>query len=373
MYYYAGEADSSTRYLLNAEKEIDDLYTESVSLKVVSFILNDNVLPYAGEDFEKVMVNAFLALNFARKGMDDDALVEARKVDLKLREYSRQYEGKNKYREDAFIRLITGVLYENGGEVNNAFIAYQKSFETYEVYASNYGTQAPDFLLDDLVRTATNLSFRDETEKYQGLGGRLPENDKQWGGVLVVMCSGKGPIKVQEKKAVTIPDTSGVLHTFQIALPKFEPRYTPGRRYSVSATSDRDSVDATTVPAEDITAIAKAVLEDRLGLIYLKSGGRALLKFLATEKAKKDISKGSDNKARNVLTSLAVDLVVGATEQADTRTWRTLPAEIQLARLHLPAGRYRFLVSSSDGEYVQQSSVEVKPGRTSFVLMDDVR
>jgi len=38
-----------------------------------------------------------------------------------------KYEGKNKYREDAFIRYVTGVLYESRGGINDAFIAYRKS------------------------------------------------------------------------------------------------------------------------------------------------------------------------------------------------------------------------------------------------------
>lgn len=162
LYHYAGESDSSINYLLAAEKEIEDLYTKSISQQVMSFVVNDNILSYEGEDFEKALINVFLALNYAEKGMTDDALVEARKVDLKLREYARQYDEKNKYQEDAFIRYIAGALYETGGEINDAFISYKKSYEAYQTYSKEYGTSAPSFLLDDLVRTATLMSFDDE-------------------------------------------------------------------------------------------------------------------------------------------------------------------------------------------------------------------
>jgi hypothetical protein len=294
---------------------------------------------------------------------------------LKLKEYSRQYEGKNKYQEDAFIRYIAGVLYENEGEINDAFISYRQSYEAYETYTKEYGTKAPPFLLDDLVRTANLLSFSEEAETYRNLGGQLPSaKSRQNGSVLVVTYSGKGPIKIQERPTVTIPDSSGTLHTFQIALPKFEPRYLPGRTYSVAVISQDNTQSARTEVAENINAIAEKALEDRLGLIYLKSGGRALAKFLAAEKAKKDIKEGSDSKVKNFFASLAIDLVVGATEQADTRTWRTLPAEIQLARLSLPAGRHMLSVDSSDGGYtLKRVEVDVKRGKTSFVLVDDLR
>lgn len=374
LYHYAGETDSSNKYLFAAENEIDDLFTESVSLNVLSFVLNDNVLPYDGEDFERVFVNVFLALNYAAKGMDEDALVEARKVDLKLREYSRQYEGKNRYQEDAFIRFLAGVLYENEGEINDAFISYRKSYETYKTYAIEYGTKAPGFLLDDLVRTAAQLSFHDEVEKYSSLGGRMPDdNYRRMGSVLVATYSGKGPIKIEDRKTVSIPDSSGTLHTFQIALPKFVPRHRSDRWYTVSATSARDTLTAETEIAENITAIAEKALEDRLTLIYLKSGGRAVLKFLAAEKGKKEIKEGSNSKTKNFLASLAIDIALGATEQADTRTWRTLPAEIQLARLFLPAGQYLLSISASDGGYDRKVTVDVKSGKTAIVLIDDLR
>jgi hypothetical protein len=375
LYHYAGESDSSTHYFFVAEKEIEDLYTKSVSLTALSFLLNDNVLPYEGEDFEKVLINVFLALNYAEQGLADDALVEARKVDLKLREYTRQYEGKNTYQEDAFIRYIAGVLYESGGEVNDAFISYRKAYDSYQTYAIAYGTPVPPFLLDDLVRTATLLSLTEEKNMYLELGGRKYEgNDRDRGSVVVVAYAGKGPIKEEQRPTVSIPDSSGTLHTFQIALPRFRPRHRGGRSYDVTVASSGDTATIRTIVAEDITAIAGKALDDRLGLIYLKSGGRAVLKFLAAEKAKSEMKKDSHSKVQNVLGSIAIDLFVGATEQADIRTWRTLPGEIQLARVHLPPGRHTVSVRSSDGGYtLREEMVVVHAGKTTFVIVDDLR
>ena len=375
LYHYAGEYDSSISNFFAAENQIEDLYTKSISLQVLSFAVNDNILPYEGEDFEKVLVNIFLALNYANKGMMDDALVEARKVDLKLREYSRKYEEKNTYQEDAFIRYITGVLYESAGEINDAFISYRKAYETYGIYSKEYGTKAPDFLLDDLVRTATQLSFTEEANQYQSLGGKVYDKSaKTDGRILVIVYAGKGPIKKEERPTVSIPDTSGTLHTFQVALPKFLPRYNRFQTYKVLAVSNDDSLYTTTVTAENITAIAEKSLNDRLVLTYLKSGGRALLKFLAAEKMKSEIKKSGKDKAKNFLGSLAVDLVIGATEQADLRTWRTLPSEIQLAQYFLPSGTYKVKVSDSNGlQTIKEETVNVKSGRTSFLIINDIR
>ncbi len=377
LFHYAGIPDSSSAYLFAAEKEIADLYTKSISLAAASMLLNDNVLPYEGEDVEKVLVNVFLALNYVQKGEPDEALVEARKVDEKLREYARRYEGKNRYREDAFIRYLTGVLYESRGEINDAFIAYRNAFDTYRDYAKEYGTPAPSFLLDDLVRTARLMSFDDEAASYVLQGGKeFSPGGAARGSVVVLAYSGRGPVKQEFRPSVSIPDDKGVVHTFQVALPKFVPRNQPGRKYNVDLVLGEagDPVRATTEVGEDVTAIAARTLEDRLSLIYLKSGGRALLKFLAAEKGKAELSKKNDDKLVNFLGSLAIDLTVAATEQADVRSWRTLPAEFQIARLDVLPGDYTARVSSTDGKYVLPGeSLHVRAGQSTFLIVDDVR
>lgn len=378
LYHYAGMSDSSSFYLLAAEREIDDLYTKSVSLAAMSVLLNDNVLPYDGEDFERVLVNVFLSLNFAQQGLPDEAIVEARKVDLKLRELARLYEGKNRYQEDAFARYLAGALYESGAEINDAFISYRKAYEAYETYARTYGTKAPSFLLNDLVRTAKRLSFADEVEKYRQLGGIDSANaGGGQGSVVVVAYAGRAPIKTEIRPSVSIPDSAGIIHTFQIALPAFTPRMSIRRAYDVAVRNPGDSVataSTRTAVAEDITAIASQCLEDRLALLYLKSGGRALLKFLAAEAAKSKLKEKSENGLVNFLGSLAIDLAVGATEQADVRSWRTLPAQIQLARLELAAGSYELTVSATDNAFrIPSERVDVRPGKVTFLIVDDIR
>lgn len=374
LYHYAGEYDSSINYLFAAEREIEDLYTKSISQQALSFVLSDNILPYEGEDFEKVLINVFLALNYAKKRMTDDALVEARKVDLKLREYARQYDDKNTYKEDAFIRYIAGALYESGGEINDAFISYRKAHEAYTQYVMAYGTRAPDFLLDDLVRTATMLSFTNEAAQYASLGG-MPFDGmlKKQGSILVIVYSGRAPIKVEERPTVSVADSSGTLHTFQIALPKFVPRHRDARSYNITVISEDDSLSAVADLMEDVTAIAEKTLDDRLTLLYLKSGGRAVLKFLAAEKIKSEMNKDDGSAVKNFLGSLAIDIVVGATEQADVRCWRTLPAEIHLARLNVPPGIFTVNTTQEGAGWMQTDTVNVRPGEVSFVIVNDVR
>ena len=81
---------------------------------------------------------------------------------------------------------------------------------------------------------------------------------------------------------------------------------------------------------EDIEAIAQRTFEEHQGGILLKTIARALLKYIAFKSAEK---KGK-------VAGFLVNLVNVATEKADTRSWLTLPNNIQMARLSLPAGVY---------------------------------
>jgi len=131
--HFAGRYDESNQSLLKAEEILDELYTRSISKQAASFVINDNTIPYRGEDFEDAMVNLFLALNYAGLGLMEDALVEARQVDNELNIINSRYEdeSKNVYSEDAFIRFLMGVLYEANDEINDAFISYRKAEEIY--------------------------------------------------------------------------------------------------------------------------------------------------------------------------------------------------------------------------------------------------
>ncbi len=372
--HYAGDYELSNTHFLESEREMDDLYTQSVSKGVGSMVLNDNLLPYEGEDFEKVYVNLFLALNYARLGKLGDALVEARKVDLKLKEYSRQYEGKNSYKQDAFVRYIMGVLYEADGEVNDAFISYRDAYQGYKAYDTLFATKCPSYLKADLVRTAGRLGFQNELTEYEKeFGIKYTPSPPNLGTLLVVIYSGRGPVKEEVKLRVSIMDNEGTVHTFVAAVPKFHSRQNWVSTYNVSANGNGVSDATESELGEDVNAIAGKSLDERISLIYLKTAGRALLKFLAAEQAKKEVKKQNDSPLANFLTSVVVDAAYDASEKADVRTWRTLPHDIQIALLRLPAGDFTVGVNSQNGEPVMSKTVAITPGTLSVETVTDIR
>src|SRR5438445_12309675 len=150
--YVAGRYTHSVQSLSAGEALTEDLYTRRIHAEVEAFLTSDNALPYEGEDFEKVLLNVFMALNYVHLGQWDDALVEARKVDHKLTVLADRNQKRMTYTKDALARYLSGILYEATGDLSNAFVAYRLALEAFEDYRKNYSTAVPDPVLQDLMR-----------------------------------------------------------------------------------------------------------------------------------------------------------------------------------------------------------------------------
>ena len=342
--HFAGRHRESIESLLKAEAILDDLYTRSITKQAASFVLNDNTIPYRGEDFEDAMVNLYLAMNYAALGDIENALVEARQVDNELNLINRQYDNdqKNVYREDAFIRFLMGVLYESGNEINDAFISYRKSEEIYRNdYATHYGVEAPHFLIENLLTSASALGFDTERsqihELYPNVEFRLPEDKRDLAEIFVVHYNGIGPSKMERQWHVPMPDG----YVVSIAYPVFEERL-----YRISyglvrlrpVEGDR-YFESRTELMEDIGSIAVRSLENRISRIKAKAIARATSKYMATKAASEAANEQAGNLA-GLLVQVAGNIASAATERADVRHWRMLPDEIRVARMLIPTGLY---------------------------------
>jgi hypothetical protein len=101
-------------------------------------------------------------------GNYDDALVECRRLNVRLQQLSDRYSSDDKYKRDAFINTLMGIIYDADHDYNNAFIAYRNAVEIYDTdYSRMFGLTAPEQLKKDLLRTAKLSSMDDEFESYK--------------------------------------------------------------------------------------------------------------------------------------------------------------------------------------------------------------
>jgi len=173
-------------------------FQKSYARQAASILSNPTTMVYAGEDHELVLMHYFKALNFLRMNQFDEALVECRRINNKLNLLNDRYEKKkNRYRRDAFALNLMGIAYEASGDVNNAFIAYRNAYEAYdEDYKVYFGTEVPEQLKKDLLRTAYMNGFKEELEKFEGKFSMKYVHEEKAGGELVFFWhNGLGPVK----------------------------------------------------------------------------------------------------------------------------------------------------------------------------------
>lgn len=200
------------------------LWTKSISNEAKKYISNETGGPYGGEDFEKVLVYYYTALNNVDMGKLSDAMVEARRADSLLRKMEVHYNKEGGpgtiYKQDAFMLWLVGVFYEMEGSYADAYQAYVASWKCYQgEYAKNFGVGAPSFLAEDIHRTGV----------LSGNGGNAPPGatkntaDALKNGmaeVILMHGAGESPTKRQKSISASMPD-GYVMH---VALPEFTRR-----------------------------------------------------------------------------------------------------------------------------------------------------
>jgi hypothetical protein len=355
-----GNYEESNGYFHEADELAEKLWTKSLSREAASFLINDYTIPYVGEDFEKVFINLFSAINYVLLENFDEALVECRRLDSLLTLYNDKYEKKNVYKEDAFGRYLSGLIYEAEGQVEDAYIDYYKAYQTFQDYEKKYGTITPSFVVADLIRASKAAGRQDEVASLltTGLKSKEISLDKSKGKARVVLIhlNGKSPLKKESK--VIIPTPNGPL---AIAFPRYEVTEPNCSKSRLIVKSDSYSNTSSSELVEDINKIAVEGLNDRKARIIAKTLARAAAKQLVMSQLTKD-----DNvkKLMNLLNTLVV-------ERADTRSWRTLPGEIYMSTQFVPEGRHSISVDYC-GTKNYLKDVTVTAGETKFLLFDTI-
>jgi len=123
--HYAGRYEESNEVLQRAEAIIDDRYTRSVSLALLSIVTSDRALAWLPSDTERLMVNYYGALNYLALGDPEEAAVEARRLSrlLELGEEDELEPDEVTMRE--LLRYFAGSVFEASGNSNDAAVAYR--------------------------------------------------------------------------------------------------------------------------------------------------------------------------------------------------------------------------------------------------------
>ncbi len=389
-----GEYEESNRFFEEAYILGEDLRNNYLNI-AASLLTNPNFTYYTGEDHELLLIHYYKALNFLKLGDHEAALVECRRLNIKLNALSDKYRsnvlGSNtKYTRDAFTNNLMGIIYEADGDYNNAFIAYRNAVEAYrEDYQEMFGLGVPDQLKHDLLRSAYLMGFNEELRRYEELFGmkyqHKPQSEK--GELVFFWNNGLGPVKSEWSITFTLIRGEGGLVTFRndefgfsfpffldneddyekkglnkvefirVAFPKYVERPLVFNEGSLM-------VDNKTYPlelGENINSIAFRTLQQRMLKEFAVSLLRVALKKAAEYSARE---KNEDFGA-------ILGLVNALTEKADTRNWQTIPHSIYYTRVPVNAGENEVTLelNSHKGNIPSQKhsfTFDIKKGKTFF-------
>lgn len=370
----------SNDYFMQADHYVED-YQKKAALEALTFVSNPAIRPYAPEDFEKIYVNYYKALNYLSLGKKSEALVECRRMNIQLQQLNDKYKDhKNRYSNDAFANIMMGLIYESNSDWNNAFIAYRNALDVYNnIYKEYFGVEAPQQLKQDILRTAWLTGFYDEVRKYEKEFGMSYQHEKNRGGQLVFLWhNGLGPVKsewsinftkvsgeggwiflVNDEYGLSFPFFIGdkpdeeksafaKLSFLRVAFPKYLERQPVYERAEIIADGKSYKLEK----AEDVNEIALKTLRDRM----LREMANSLLR-LATKKATEAIAR-----EQNQDVGAAVGLINALTEKADTRNWQTLPYEIFYTRIPMPQGMSKVKLQISGNKQTEQHELEFNMG-----------
>jgi uncharacterized protein len=349
--HHAGRYKESDAAFDRAETRAEELYTKSITKAGGMLLLNDTTMDYAGEPFERALTNVFRALNYVFLGKPEEALVESRKVEGFLDELNRRFEKTATYKDDAFARYLDSLLYADAGKTDDARISMSAADAAYGWYATLYRTPPPRFELPPSASGRGELVFI----HYNGVAPRKVSKTWQiaWNDAVgFARASEDTEVKDGRFKNALAAGITG--RAITVAYPAYVQE--PFRIVSSEILIDGQA-QAPTLLMEDISAIAHRALDERMAFVKVRAIARATIKFVLAEQASKaaaaacDRQYGASSFAGMACRGLARGTahgVAAATEIADTRGWSSLPAQIRMARVKVPAGKHEVTVRFKD-------------------------
>jgi hypothetical protein len=336
--HYAKLYEDSSRLLESGERAIEAAFTKSVTQEIGTFLLNDNVREYPGEDYEDIYINAFNALNYYHRGGLDESLVEIRRMNNKLVYLADKYatelsalqkkarderlEGipanpiaAGKFTDSALARYLGMLFYRGAGLYDDARIDSEWLRAAFASAPNVYAYPLPASIAGELAIPAGMARLN------------------------VIAFGGLSPVK--REQVVRIPLPAG--HWVKIALPEMASRHSDIARIELAMDNGgRFNLEL----LEDIEAVAREVFKMRQQVIYLKTVIRAMLKGASSSAFDAAANEaGGDAGLIFSLISLFAQIFAEASEHADLRISRCFPAKAWVGGINVPPGQYSFNVN----------------------------
>ena len=349
--HLAGDFEESNKAFLQADKLAEQLDYHSVSKQAGSLLLNEEMVQYKGDTFERVFIHAYLAMNFVSLGKMDEALVEARRINQKYQKF--RMDEKKAFEVNVFGKYLSALIWEATRQWDDAYIAYLDSYKV--------DPQIPG-IREDLIRMAKLSRRPDEYLKWKKEFPDVVEDpawyDQSLGEVFILLQQGWGPRKVFSQDSHRFPELKPVSSRTQ----KFKSQLSNRS----SSTEDHNLLSRRIYSVE--SAAIKTLKDDYAGLVAKRLAGMAAKEVVADQIRQK-----------NELLGFFAWVTLHASDRADLRQWSLLPESIHLIRVPVKPGNLSLNIVGLDssglptGEGSEGLELSIKAKQKKFIFFRSVR
>jgi hypothetical protein len=355
----AGRPKEAEKLLREARDALDYNSQSSMAEKAGSMLTDDTHTAYGGEDYEKVLVRAMLAISNLMSGGQDATAYALQVSDVQERIIASGAEGAEQNPKLDYKRVALGE-YIHGAIDEASRIDYNEAARSWQ-RVCNWEPSFPYGRFD----------------VERALHGH---HSQQGNGVLYVFALvGRGPYKEEKVElAATIATFAASAVVNATAKRSIPPSIAPIKVprvvvYHNPMNSVLVSADGRLIgPTATITDVGKLAVEQ-----YEAVYPRVVVRAVVRRAAKEGIIYGAQEvlkTQKNSWASLALDvggIVWEATESADCRCWGLLPDRIQVLRIELPAGDHQIHLQPDGGFgglLGADTSVRIDPGRNTYLM-----
>ncbi|HHT9114432.1 MAG: hypothetical protein HZC52_03395 [Planctomycetes bacterium] len=356
----AAERFEESNLAFDKAEELVNKYEEaakmSVSREALATVTNLTTLPYEGFAYDKIMMNTYKALNYLQMGDSEKARVEFNRafqrqddaVHINTKRIEKAIEEGNKQNYNVDLAKVN-----RDGKFKSQFDNYYGDLDQFKAYAVYVNPLT--VYLDGLyfMTHATGSSDLERSRKsFERVLGMIGENKyiRQDMETLQQVVNGKpisattyvffetGQSPEREQIRIDLPlfiITPGVPYV-GAAFPKLKYR----TDYISALNVSHDGKTEAALLLSNMDAVVAREFKNELPTIITKTLIASAIKAGATYGA---YAGATDGGRKNAGAGLAV-LIAGALyqvamNQADLRTWTTLPKEFQFCRIPTPADR----------------------------------
>ena len=356
--HYAGLYQESFEDLGTAEWLIEEAFTRSITQDIATFIINDNMRDYSGEDYEDLYVNIFNALNRYHLGDLGGALVEIRRLNEKLVILADKYERAvrkvkssdrnldsidleaSRFSNSALARYMGILFYRTIDNPDSVRIEYEELVRAFNLAPEVYSNPIPSSVSEELSIPAGMARLN------------------------IVAFTGLPPIKEERNTLIPLPFPPPN-NSARIALPVMVSRHQPVNRVEVVLDSgERFNLEL----LEDMGAVAKETFKSEYALTVLKSTARAITRT-AVGATGAHLAERRGGALAGLAVGIATRVFSEAAEHADTRLSRYFPNNALVGGINLEPGAYMVTVNFyGAGRLIESQRREISVQRSSLNL-----